>query len=215
MYFLPIFIAIVITVNLKLAKRNKTSELFDSLIEEERLANSARKKEIPAELYVKANKDILPFSEYNKSEPNYAQLTRTMESAAKKVDLRMLKLPPDMKNNDIKFAFGIANFEHVVAMEENYNDCVRSLINWADGLIKAEMLNEAETVLTETLRLKSDFSKSYTLLCDIYVKAKNKKKLDELKHLADETSFMSHNSTVGTKIRKYISTSLAKLEEDL
>lgn len=215
MFFLPLFIALVIFVNVMLARGNKTSKPIDSLIEEERLANSARKKEIPAELYVKVNKDILPFSEYNKNNPHYAQLSRAQESAAKKINLRMLKLPGGMKNNDIKFAFGIANFEHVVAMEENHNDCVRALIHWAEGLIKAEILTDAETILTETLNMKSDFSKSYTLLCDIYLKTKNKKKLDELNSLTDGAGFMEHNGTVGINIRNYISSSLAKMEETL
>lgn len=215
MFFLPLFIALVIIVNIMLARGNKTSKPLDSLIEEERLANSARKKEISAELYVEVSKDILPFSEYNKNDPHYTQLLRAQENAAKKLNLRMLKLPGGMKNNDVKIAFGIANFEHVVAMEENYNDCVRALILWADALINAEMLMDAETILTETLNMKSDFSKSYTLLCDIYLKSKNKKKLDELKALADDPCFMEHNVTVGNNIRNYISSSLAKMEENL
>lgn len=213
MVFLPIFIILVIILNIKLAKTNKTKKTSDAFIEVERLANSARKKEIPGEIYVHVNKDILPLEEYNKDEPYYHQLTRAQESVIKKIDQKMLKLPVGMNNNDIKLAYGIANFEHVVTMEECYENCIKALINWAETLLKSERAAQAEAVLLETINLKSDYSKNYTLLCDIYLKQKNNEKLAELKCITENPDFLGHNITVRDKIREYVIAGMAKMED--
>jgi len=202
---LPIFIAMAVLLNILLITSSKrVQKPFDKFQEESRLANSARKKDIPPEMCVSVNIDALPFTKYDENDPNYSRLNRTMESVQKKVALPMFKLPAGMSNNDIKHAYGVANFDMVVSREENYSALLRAMIIWAEELIKAEKLSDAEAVLRETINLKSDHSKSYTLLCNIYRKTDDREKLAELKTLADSETFFGSNAAMRDKIRIYL-----------
>ncbi|MDR1688078.1 MAG: hypothetical protein LBS21_05645 [Clostridiales bacterium] len=185
-----------------------------NFIEDERLANAARKKDIPEEIRVYVNKEALPFAEYESGNPKYAPLIRVQKAAEAKIGLEMLKLPHGMNNIDIKLAYGVSQFEYVVRLEENYENCVMALIFWAEQLYKAEMFTQAEDVLKESIRIKSDHSKSYTMLCDIYVKLSYAQKLDELFNAVTNDNFMEHNHMVRNKIRAYLARGKAKMEDN-
>jgi len=199
-----IFLFLVLILNIFIWRSKKATKPFEKFLEDGRRANLARKKDIPEELYVYVDTQALPFEEYDNGLPNYQSLTRAKESALKKAERPMLKLPYGMQNNDIKIAFGAANFENVVSKEENYNQCIRALLLWAGELIKVKRFKQAQDVLNETVRLKSDLSQSYTMLFDICKETGDADQQKQLLELTGGDNFMEHNNAVRNKIRGYI-----------
>ena len=195
-------IVFTVLLNIFLTKNKKKKIDYNKLAKKELEANSARRKDISPECFIEPNLLILPFSKYENSE--CAQVRDALSYVKELSIYPMIKFDKHLNNNEIKLMFGVANLEDVAIFEENYTDFLNGMIRWAEKLIKIEEFIDAETILKETIRMKSDFSKSYTLLADIYGNKKDIKSLESLlKHVSNE-NFMADDSRLKEKISKYI-----------
>ena len=151
-----IFIYLTLMLNYFL-RRGKKNIDYDALAEEESAANSARKKRIDDEYFIVPDLGALPFT------GRFAEETAVKKFGA----LPMVYFGEGKTNNELKLAYGVANLEEIMRMEDNHREFIRSMITWAEALLGAGMNADAEIILNETIRLKSDFKKSRTLLEEI------------------------------------------------
>lgn len=200
--FLPFVLLGVIILNILLARSGKHFKKTDDFIEEEIKANSARRKEIPPNLYVKPDKNILPVRDYTENDSSHLEQTRKYVAAY--LDRTMIRLPKPMTNNEIKYEFGVANLDNVIEYEDNYNKYIEGLIRLAGLSLDSGYTDDAKNCLKESIRLMSDHSKSYTMLYDIYSDEKNTRGIKELKELVSKENFFNHNPAVRSRIKKYI-----------
>jgi len=200
MYLLIIILLAVLVLNIFIKRSSKSNKPFEDFLEKQRLANTAPKKEIPDELYVTVNAQNLPVADALPQEPN-EKLLKAQNTALKLIGSKMLKLPNGTDNSDIKIAYGAGNFERVVSMEGNYENCMHALINWAEELVKAERYAEAERVLREAITAKTDMSRAFALLRDCYIKQNNGDGAASLRNLVNAEEFLSDNPAARKKIR--------------
>ena len=199
---LILVILFTLVLNFFIARSKSKAVDYDAISEEERRANSSRRKEIPAELYIIPDLDKLPFNKF--TGPGYEDAAAAAEAVNKKSSRPMIKFDKSMTNNEIKLMFGVANLEEVAVMEENYTDFIRAMIRWAEILFSRGEYIDAGAVLLETVRLKSDFSKSYTLLADVYIKTEDHAGFTALYDRASEENFLQNDIQLKYKILRYL-----------
>ena len=157
-------------------------------------SNHVRKKEISEEYFVRPDIGRLPFME--KPDGSLARLQETVRSRASS---KMIRLPKQMDNIEVKMTFGTANLEVVTQCEENYYRFIMALVSWGEQLYKEGYVKEAEEALLESVALGSDMSRSYTLLIDLYEGRGDAEKLGELREIVENSEALKANS--GLKIR--------------
>jgi len=157
-------VGLTVLLNILIARGKSKQTDYGAISEDERLANQARRKDIGPEAFVKPDLTELPFDIQNQN----AEAAEAAEAVKMAAALPMVRFDGDLTNNDLKYMYGVSNLDYITDMEENYRAFIAAMLGWAESLINAGEDAGAESVLNETLRLKSDFSKCYTLLADIY-----------------------------------------------
>ena len=185
---------------------HKQSEKKNKLIEDEREANFSRVHAIPDEVSYIPDITKLPLGEYNADEKKAATM---QERALKAAERPMLRLDPPMSNIEIKRAFGATNLEIITNREENYENYIRALANWAAELIVLENYEDAEVILTTCVDMSALFFLPYSLLCDVYDKTGNKPALSSLRNRVSEKGIIKNNDMLFKKINDYIEAKLS------
>ena len=197
-----VVIALTVILNIIIARSKSREFNYDAVVEAERRANAARRRDIDPELFITPDIDALPFKEYGQK-PEYEPVRFAAAEAKEMSALPMIKTAKDMTNNDIKLKFGVANLEDVAIMEENYNYFIAAMLKWAEELIALREYADAETVLKETVRIGSDFSKSYTLLADVYAAVNDRTALCALYDAASADNFFPDDVQLKNKVVQY------------
>jgi len=179
-------IGLTVLLNILISRGKSKQTDYGAITEEERLANQTRKREIGPEVFVKPDLDKLPFNIFNRN----AGAAEAAESVKKAAGMPMVRFDTDLSNNDLKFMYGVANLEHITKMEENYRSFISAALAWAEILLAEGEDAGAEAILGETLRLKSDFSRCYTLLADIYERRGDAAALKALRTRAAEADYL-------------------------
>ncbi len=192
---LPIF-TIIIGVLIYLSIKIKTSKndiryAKNEILERENNAYFVKKKEVPESLILYINTN-LPFKDINITTSNEPSIKR-LESEIKNLSDKKLLIPNTQKSNIVlKEEYGHSTLDEIIFYEQNYNKYIIALNSIASILINDNQLNLAEQFLLEAVEKKSDVSKTYIYLIDIY-KQSNKKKLEtfinEFKENFDKTSY--------------------------
>jgi hypothetical protein len=179
-----LFLIFLIIFNIKLKKSTRQKAIqTQSFFQKERESMFVRKKSLDSLHYITLDLATLPLRELDPdSTPLYKKAYAKQESVVSKASLPMVHM--EESNIDLKLTFGPANLEIIIQYEENYTQFMRALLQWALALQEAALYEECIQVLEISTALRSDFSKTYILLRDLYIATHQKHKLPDLLTLA-------------------------------
>lgn len=179
-FVLLIFFAIVIQAAIRSTKQASYKRTQEFLRQEEE-SNNVRKKDIDEALFFVPDLSALPIKKYSPQEAEkFSVLISRQEKVVAAAQKKMIKFKEEKTNHDVKLQFGTVNLETIANYEENYSQYMYALINWAESLIEAGNLTDAQSVLSASIDQGSEISKSFTLLADIYFQNNDKAKMEDL-----------------------------------
>ena len=172
----------------------KEQEFWDR----EKRANSVRKKSLDGLDYVKIPLDKLPMNVLpdNEKAREYEELI-TYLSTQPVVNLT------GFTNTDLKLEYGTANITPLSQYDQNYTTLVRTLQQWAELLLKADLTAEAETVLAYAVSIGTDVSHTYYALAEIYADRAEYERIAELIRRAETLRSALSKSIVRTLQESY------------
>lgn len=162
--FFASFIVFCLWLAIQLKKRRKIDKEQEKIFwEREMAANSVRKKSLEHLDYITIPVGNLPPNSIPES--SYAaecyQILHTL-SEQKVVNFT------GITNTDLKLQYGAPNINLLMEYDQNYTLLVRSLQTIAEEYCKFDMTDKALPFLEFAISVKTDISKSYFLLADIY-----------------------------------------------
>ncbi len=194
---LVLTIAVIIWLNVRLIINSRGYKKdFYKFIEDERTANMARKKDIPAEFFIKPDVSRLPVK-------NYAQQSRLaskQEAALKSANNTMIKFNTPKTNREIKLEFGLANLDNVINYEENYQQYIRKLTDWAEQLILEGYIEDGQKVLLEAIEFGADSFICFKLLNDTCFSQNNFTILEDLFSKIQNNLILKDNMDLRNKV---------------
>jgi len=152
-----------------------------NFLDKEQAVNAVRKKEIDPELFY--TPDLASFPPVSDDDPH-----RVKRAAVR----TMVRLPQGMTNLELKSKFGLAQIETISLYEENFNEYLKALTNWASAIIaenSKENQADAVNLLTTVVEMGGEFRDAYKLLADIYASQNSKDELKQLFNQASENHF--------------------------
>ncbi len=199
---LIIFIIFVYTIVIVAQSTRRQRTLAEKKEQEfwdrEKRANSVRKKSLDNLDYVKIPLDKLPTNALSDDENvrEYLDLL-TYLSTQPIVNLT------GFTNTDLKLEYGTANITLLSRYDQNYTTLVRTLQQWAELLLKADLTDDAETVLSYAISIGTDISHTYYCLAKIYAARSEYDKIAGLIHQAEGLRSALRNSIVRTLREAY------------
>lgn len=175
----PVLTAIILVfvVWLQYQIRKSTSKSMkdsESFWNRETEANLARRKDISTLDYITLNTDQLPLADKDDETVNSYRDTILKLSEQKILNLS------GITNTELKNRYGAANLENLSEYDNNYTLLVSILHKWADRLYTNGDVTDAMRVLEFAIHYKTDVTKSYKLLAEIYHKQNNPAKIKDL-----------------------------------
>ena len=180
--------------------RRKQEEINRRFFEAETAANQVRKKELGQELYYVADLSRLP--EIPDSDPH-------MVLRASKRPMIYFRQP--LTNLELKQTYGLAQMETIAQHEENFNEYLKSLTNWANELLEKNQETDALYVLDYAISLGAEFRNTYKLAADLYTKREDIHNLDYLVDKINRNHF--HDPTIRQHVLDYVKGKIKELED--
>lgn len=192
------------------ANGNNFYTAVDNYMKEEQAANFITKNFDEVELiYIYPNLHDLPFREYDLTlstpENKFNILVKRQDFVKRKADLKMIKLPINLSNRELKTMVGINNFDKISIWETHYNSYIRALYEWGLELYNLEEYEDCKLVLLEGLRLEGDISDIYILLSNIYNINNDKSSILSLKNQLED-----YDLSLKEKVFRHIDNILVK-----
>ena len=179
--------------------RRKQEEINKRFFEAENAANQVRKKELEQELYYVADLSRLP--EIPESDPH------KVLRASKRP---MIYFRQPLTNLELKQMYGLAQMEIIAQHEENFNEYLKSLTNWANELVESGQETDAIFVLDYAISLGAEFRNTYKLAADLYTKREDIHNLDYLVDKINRNHF--HDPTIRQHVLDYVKGKIEELE---
>lgn len=161
-------------------------------------ANSTRKADISGLDYITIPLDTLPFAESDDEKLNEVQ--NQIRNLSKESILNLTGL----SNTDLKLQYGVANFNFLMQCDENYTQLVQAIYKWGSYLYEQDKWDKAITVLEYGIQIKTDISKNYILLANLY---KSKGQTDKINNLIETAE------TLDTLTKDNILAALKKIQK--
>ena len=199
---LIIFIVFVYTIIIVAQTTRRQRALAEKKEQEfwdrEKRANSVRKKSLDGLDYVKIPLDKLPMDALPEDEKvqEYKELLIYL-STQPIVNLT------GFTNTDLKLEYGTANITPLSQYDQNYTALVRTLQQWAELLLKADLREESETVLSYAVSIGTDVSHTYYALAEIYASRAEYDKIAALIRQAETLRSALSKSIVRTLQESY------------
>ena len=190
----PIFTTIVISFLTIMIYMKVTTGRFNTgdakRLEEERQANSVRKKSLDELEYITIPFDSLPFtSSGDDSEENEGSgkddVIAADEAAILALKGKKIVNFTGISNTDLKMTYGAPNLPLLTEYDQNYTNLVKSLDSWGNHLLESGLKAQARTVFEFAVSCRTDLKSTYLPLADIYVENFEFEKLDHLTEVAD------------------------------
>lgn len=193
-FLILLFFAIVIFVQIKL-KFSKNNKIHDFL-EEEHILDFTPLKEIDKNYFFKStiNLDILNSNCSTKYENLLEEFLISNEK-------KMIHFETEQTNTELKEKFGTSNLNTIAEYENNYRNYFRILNDMSQELINNNEYEIAKYILQFLIHNKSEFSKTYTLLIDIY-KETSTLDLDKFKSELDKNEVLRENKILKNMVYK-------------
>ena len=199
---IALLIASIILIIVVAAVTKRHGRLQDAknrrFLEEEQAANTARRREIEPELFFYANLDNMP--QIPEDDPH-----KVLRAAKRK----MIRFEKPESNVDLKKRYGVAQLESITLYEENFNDFLKSLGEWAQALYEDGHIDGALRILEYAIGLGSEFRGSYKLAADIYHQDRDADALNQLLQMANDNYF--YDPAVQEHILLYIEEKISDL----
>ncbi len=187
--FLTSFIILTIWVTYQIRKSNKRSNhSMEDFWERETNAVFARPVDINTVDYLEVPLDLLPFQEEG------TEAVLQVQNYIKELSAKHILNLSGLTNTDIKYKYGFKNYEHFARCDQNFTLLVRNLDKWAHLLYEEKLILEAKQILEYAISCKSDVSKTYILLGEIYFHEKSFEKISELMDSARELDTLMKDS---------------------
>ena len=191
----PIFTTIVISFLSIMIYMKVTTARFntgdDKRLEEERQANSVRRKSLDELEYINIPFESLPFTQKeagNGAEGNGSsdEILAADEAAVLSLKDKKIVNFTGISNTDLKLTYGAPNLPILSEYDQNYTNLVKSLDSWGNDLIERNLKAEARRVLEFAVECKTDLKSSYLPLADIYAENFEFDRLDHLIEVVDD-----------------------------
>lgn len=172
---LILFCGLIAYENKKHKKMHNNQE--KSFWAKEREANNVRRKSLDDLEYISIPLDTFPTNLMPEDETVADCLKILQELCSQKIVNFT-----GISNTDLKLMYGAPNINLLTEYDQNYTLLARTLQKWAVVLYKNGYVDETQTILEFAISTKTDVSKSYYLLADIY---KQKEQPEKIQHLID------------------------------
>lgn len=168
----------------------RSRQIESSFWENERVANTTRKKDIEHLNYITIPLQILPFFENIDKELEIYQNTIRGLSSKKILNLTGLS------NTELKKEYGAANLPALTEYDDNFSQLASTIAKWGSRLMELGYTNEAVTVLKFGIECGTDVTANYTLLAKYYKSCNNREALDELTASAEKLNSLTQKTIV-------------------
>lgn len=144
----------------------------------ENRANSTRRQDINGLPYINIPLEKFPIDIC--SDPGLKEAESILSTLAAQKILNL----GNQTNTDLKLKYGPANLEALTEYDQNFVVLCRTLVSYAEHLIRLGYEAEARDVLEFGISCGSDASKNFLLLADLYVKNNETELLHDLREKA-------------------------------
>ncbi len=185
--FLASLFIFLLVLGRVLKKNTRTMENEEqSFWQKERAANSVRKKPLDDLEYISIPIEQLPTEVHN--EDSVVQECVDILSTLKNCKIVNLT---GITNTDLKLTYGAANITALTEYDQNYTLLVTTLQKWASQLYSLEDMASAETILEYAVAIRSDVTKTYLMLAEIYEKQGAPERISEVVAAAEQLTTTS------------------------
>ncbi len=183
----PIFTTIVISFLCIMVYMKTTTNKFNTgdskRLEEERVANSVRKKSLDELEYITIPFESLPF--FEEGDEGRDEVLKNDEEAILSLKDKKIVNFTGISNTDLKLTYGAPNLPILSEYDLNYTNMVKSLDSWGNHLLERGCKDKARKVLEFAVECGTDLKSSYMSLADIYVESFEFDKLDHITEKAE------------------------------
>ena len=152
-------------------KATKDTELF---WDKEKQSNLTRRADLSNLNYISLSTTTLPLDDKEDDTINSYR-----DTILKLSDKKMLNLT-GFTNTQLKTEYGAANMKLLIEYDSNYTILVSMLHKWADRLYEKNFLEDAISVLEYAVSCRTDVTKTYRLLANIYKQRNTPEKIQSL-----------------------------------
>ncbi len=192
-FFASLIVFVLVIYHNIRRSRKVTEKDQKSFWKKEAMANNTRRMPLDNLEYITIPLDSLPLSIMS-DDPVVSECIETLRilSEGKIVNFT------GISNTDLKLKYGAPNINLLADYDQNFTSLVRTLHKWADILYHNGYEREARIILEFAISAKSDISKSYVLLANIYASNKESSKIAELIPIAEALNSSLRGSIVRT-----------------
>ncbi|MGB8453402.1 MAG: hypothetical protein WCD89_13890 [Anaerocolumna sp.] len=168
--------------NLKLKKEK------DAFWLKEYQANSTRKSDISNLDYITVPMDSLPFAETEEDE------LKSIQNSIKNLSLQPILNLTGLSNTDLKLKYGVGNIAFLIQCDNNYTLLIQNIYKWGAYLYEHNNLNEAVLVLEFGIKCRTDISKNYIILAELYQNMNVPEKIEDLIQASEGLNTLSRET---------------------
>lgn len=194
------FIVFTIWLTFELKKNSiKQKKEQDKFWELEAAANSTRKKSLAHLDYITLPLDQFPM-ECLMDDEIIQDIHKTIRILSEKKIVNFT----GYTNTELKLEYGAPNITALTEYDQNFTLLVRTLQKWAEYLYQHDYIPQAQLLLEYAISIRSDVSKSYKLLADIYFLHGDFDKIRGLCDTASTLNSVMKNAIVRTLQESYL-----------
>ncbi len=159
-----LFVFILVILHNVRKSGNQRSQEEISFWEKERMANEVRRKSLDGLDYIQIPLDTLPMH-LMEEDPKVAEYLRIINE----LSLQPIVNLTGFSNTDLKLEYGTANISVLSEYDQSYTLLAGTLQQWADLLYNKGYAKEVRQILEFAVSTRTDVSRTYDMLSDIYV----------------------------------------------
>jgi hypothetical protein len=154
-------------------------------------SNLVRRKDISRLEYLSVTLDHLPTEDHEDDTINSYRDTVKKYATRKMINLS------GITNTELKFEYGVANFNLLSSYDNNYTAFVSMLQKWAGRLKEHGYITDAQAVLEFSIfSCLTDVTNAYRMLSEIYHYQNNSEKTDALIEIINKTKIKDKDKLI-------------------
>lgn len=191
LFILSVAVCFLVTLTLKIKISDRKNRITkQEFLDLESQANLTRKQPLDDLDYITIPLNKLPF--YENENEDIISYQNEIKALADKTIVNLT----GMSNTDLKLTYGAANLDILSEYDRNFTELVRLLYMWGQNLYDNGKVNDAKTVLEFAIDCRTDVSKNYILLANIYKDKGELSKINNLINSANELNSLMKNSII-------------------
>ena len=173
----------IVWLHYEIRKEGKISKKsLDLFWLKEHDSNLARRKDISQLDYLNVTLEHLPMEDHEDDTINSYR-----DTVKKYAERKMINLS-GITNTELKFEYGVANFNLLSSYDNNYTAFVSMLQKWAGRLKEHGYTNDAQAVLEFSIfSCHTDVTNAYRMLNELYHNQNSTEKIDSLIEIIHKT----------------------------